>query len=397
MGSAPLAGLRVLELARILAGPWIGQTLADLGADVIKVESPSGDDTRRWGPPFVEYGDGGRDAAYFHSANRGKRCIIADFTTSEGQEEVRRLAATADVLIENFKVSGLRQYGLDFSSLSAINPRIIYCSITGFGQDGPLAQKPGYDFIVQGMSGMMDVTGDPEGEPQKIGVALADILTGLYGVIGIQAALLQRQGTGRGQHIDMALYDVMVGVLANQALNYLVSGNAPTRMGNKHPNIAPYEVFPAADGWVILAVGNDAQFTRLCTVLGIPEDPKFASNADRVMHRESLSGKITKMTQIRARDELLSAFAAAGVPAGPINTIAQAFKDPQIIHRGLVLDLETKDGNGTVPGVRTPIKFSEASLCLDMAAPRHPKSSGKRTSQIDWIALNHEKDAPKNG
>jgi len=372
---APLAGLKVVELARILAGPWAGQVLADLGAEVIKVESPEGDDTRRWGPPFVENSDGSHDAAYFHAANRGKRSIVIDFRTPEGQAEVRRLAADADVVIENFKVGSLIKYGLDYASLSAINPRLIYCSITGFGQDGPYAHRAGYDFIVQGMSGIMDLTGDPAGEPQKIGVAFADIFTGLYAVIAIQAALAMRTRTGRGQHIDMALLDTMTGVLANQAMNYLVSGTAPTRLGNAHPNIAPYAAFPTADGWFILAVGNDAQFRRFCAIAGLDDmagDPRFATNPARVANRDDLTARVTEATQRFRRDDLLARLEAEGVPAGSINTVAEAFADPQVIHRGMALSLTREDG-APVPGVRTPIRFSDADLVLDRPAPVLPK------------------------
>jgi crotonobetainyl-CoA:carnitine CoA-transferase CaiB-like acyl-CoA transferase len=371
--TAPLAGLKVIELARILAGPWIGQTLADLGAEVIKIESPAGDDTRRWGPPFIDNPDGSRDAAYFHATNRGKSSRVIDFTSPEGQAEVMALIAGADVLIENFKTGGLAKYGLDYASLAPRHPRLVYCSITGFGQDGPYADRAGYDFIIQGMAGIMDLTGDPAGPPQKIGVAFADIMTGLYGTIAIQAALAQRQRTGRGQQIDMALFDVMVGVLANQGLNYLVSGQSPTRLGNAHPNIAPYEAFPTSDGWLILAVGNDAQFARFCAVAGIDgvaADPRFASNADRVANRPALSALITAATTGWQRDELLKGCTAAGVPAGPINTVAQAFADPQIQHRGLALDL-TREGDGAqLPGIRTPIRFSDSDLALERPAPR---------------------------
>ena len=284
MAETALAGLKVVELARILAGPWIGQTLADLGAEVIKVESPEGDVTREWGPPWIDV-EGERSAAYFHACNRGKRSIVVDFSTAEGQETIRRLVAGADVLIENFKVGGLKKYGLDYESLAAINPRLVYCSVTGFGQDGPYASRAGYDFMIQGMSGIMDLTGAPDGEPQKIGVAFADIFTGVYGVVAIQAALLQRERTGRGQHIDMALLDTMTGVLANQAMNFLASGIAPKRLGNAHPNIAPYQTFAVADGHLIVAVGNDQQFSRFCKVLGLdelPADPHFATNRARV-------------------------------------------------------------------------------------------------------------------
>lgn len=375
MKPAPLAGLKVVEFARILAGPWAGQVLADLGAEVIKIESPEGDDTRRWGPPFVENADGSHDAAYFHAANRGKKSVVIDFRTPEGQAEVRRLAANADVVIENFKVGSLIKYGLDYASLSAINPRLVYCSITGFGQDGPYAHRAGYDFIVQGMSGIMDLTGDPAGEPQKIGVAFADIFTGLYAVIAIQAALAMRERTGRGQHIDMALLDTMTGVLANQAMNYLVSGVAPTRLGNAHPNIAPYAAFPTADGWFILAVGNDAQFRRFCAIAGLDgmaDDPRFATNPARVANRDELTARVTEATQRFRRDDLLARLEAEGVPAGPINTVAEAFADPQVIHRGMALSLTREDG-APAPGVRTPIRFSDADLVLDRPAPVLPK------------------------
>ena len=364
---APLAGLKVLELARILAGPWAGQVLADLGAEVTKVESPAGDDTRTWGPPFVDNPDGSRDAAYFHACNRGKASVTIDFATAEGQAEVRRLAAQSDVLIENFKVGGLAKYELDYASLSALNPRLIYCSITGFGQDGPYAHRPGYDYIVQGMSGMMDLTGEPDGAPQKIGVAMADIATGLYSVIAIQAALIQRARTGRGQHIDMALLDTMTGVLANQAANYFASGVTPPRVGNAHMNVSPYAVFPTADGWFILAVGNDAQFRRFCQVTGMAleeGDPRFATNAGRIEHREALFAAIERATKGFARDDLLMKLEAAGVPAGPINTVEQALNDPQVRARGMVVPGERIDG------LRTPIRFSDADLVLGRPAPR---------------------------
>ena len=363
---APLAGLKVLELARILAGPWAGQVLADLGAEVTKVESPAGDDTRTWGPPFVDNPDGSRDAAYFHACNRGKASVTIDFTTTEGQAEVRRLAAQSDVLIENFKVGGISKYGLDYASLSALNPRLIYCSITGFGQDGPYAHRPGYDYIVQGMSGMMDLTGEPDGQPQKIGVAMADIATGLYSVIAIEAALIQRERTGRGQHIDMALLDTMTGVLANQAANYFASGVTPPRVGNAHMNVSPYAVFPTADGWFILAVGNDAQFRRFCQVTGMAleeGDPRFATNAGRIEHRDALFAAIERATRGFARDDLLMKLEAAGVPAGPINTVEQALNDPQVRARGMVVPGQRIDG------LRTPIRFSDADLVLGRPAP----------------------------
>ncbi|GAA0673517.1 crotonobetainyl-CoA:carnitine CoA-transferase CaiB-like acyl-CoA transferase [Sphingomonas insulae] len=361
----PLAGLRVLELARILAGPWAGQVLADLGATVTKIESPAGDDTRTWGPPFVTYDDGTQDAAYFHACNRGKTSHVIDFTTAEGQATVRALAAESDVLIENFKVGGLAKYGLDYGTLSALNPALVYCSITGFGQDGPYAARAGYDFIVQGMSGMMDLTGEPNGAPQKIGVAMADMTTGLYAVIAIQAALAMRARTGRGQHIDMALLDTMTGVLANQAANYFASGITPPRVGNAHLNVCPYAVFETADGWFILAVGNDSQFRRFCAIVGMDaEDPRYATNALRLEHRAPLFDAITVATKRFDRDDLLARLETAGVPAGPINTVEQALTDPQIVARGMVLD------TAPIKGLRTPIRFSDADLATGRPAPR---------------------------
>lgn len=375
MSDAPLKGLKVLELARILAGPWIGQTLADLGAEVIKVESPAGDDTRKWGPPFVMGADGEQqDAAYFHACNRGKKSVVIDFATSEGQAKIRKLARESDVLIENFKVGGLAKYGLDYASIHELNPRLIYCSVTGFGQTGPYAHRAGYDYIIQGMSGIMDLTGDPEGEPQKIGVAFADIFTGLYGVVAIQAALAQREHTDKGQHIDMSLFDSMVGVLGNQAMNYLVSGVAPKRMGNIHPNIAPYQVFPVSDGHLIIAVGNDGQFQRFCAALELEDlalNTDYSTNAARVVNREALALAIsTKTTQI-TRDELLSILESAGVPAGPINTLEDVFSDPQIIARNMKIEVGSNGSEGgKMPGIRTPITFSESKLCLETSAPK---------------------------
>ncbi|MEM5585767.1 CaiB/BaiF CoA-transferase family protein [Roseibium sp. AS2] len=381
--SAPLEGIKVVELARILAGPWTGQTLADLGADVIKVESPQGDDTRGWGPPFVSDEDGNdRDAAYFHACNRGKRSITVDFRTEEGQDIVRRLVGQADILVENFKVGGLAKYGLDYDSLRQVNPKLIYCSITGFGQEGPYAHRAGYDFMIQGMGGIMDLTGEPDGSPQKIGVAFADIFTGLYGVVGVLAALRRRDQTGEGEWVDMALLDAQVGVLANQALNYFVSGKAPKRLGNAHPNIVPYQVFPAKDGHLIIAVGNDGQFRRLCAVLGLPEladVPKFATNAARVAARSELVPHLCAETETRTRDDLLQALELEGVPAGPINSVEDVFDDAQVRHRGMKVDLPaTGVANGSVASVRTPIRFANAELVLDRAAP----ALGEHTAEI---------------
>ncbi|MQT13114.1 CaiB/BaiF CoA transferase family protein [Segnochrobactrum spirostomi] len=358
---APLAGIRVVELARILAGPWAGQLLADLGAEVIKIERPgAGDDTRSWGPPFVAAADGGHlGAAYFHSCNRGKKSVAIDFESAEGQAAVKALVRDADVVIENFKVGGLKKYGLDHAALAAINPRLITCSITGFGQDGPYAARAGYDFMIQAMGGIMDLTGDPDGEPQKIGVAFADVFTGVYAVVGILAALRRRETTGRGGHVDIALMDTQVSVLANQAMNYLASGKAPRRMGNAHPNIVPYQVFPASDGHLVVAVGNDGQFARFCTVLGRAElalEADFLTNEGRVKNRARLVPILAALTAEHTRDGLLARLEAVGVPAGPINTVADVFADAQVVHRGLKRDLAAPTAAaGSIPSVGSPI------------------------------------------
>jgi len=380
----PLAGVRVLELARILAGPWAGQTLADLGADVVKVERPgAGDDTRTWGPPFVEAADGGHlSAGYYHSCNRGKRSVAADFVTPEGQAIVRRLAAQADVLIENFKVGGLKKYGLDYDSLREVNPRLVYCSITGFGQTGPYAPLAGYDFIIQGMGGIMDLTGEADGEPQKPGVAYADIFTGVYSVVGILAALRQRDATGFGCHLDMALFDTQVAVLANQALNYLVSGTVPKRMGNAHPNIVPYGVFPVSDGHVIVAVGNDGQFAKFVRVLGRPElaaDPRFRTNTDRVKNRAVLAPLLTDLLMTRRRDELLAALGPEAVPAGPINSVADVFADPHVKARRMRVGLDAPAARGgAIPAVRSPLLLDGAPLVADRPSP----AVGEHTDEV---------------
>ncbi|WP_421785251.1 CaiB/BaiF CoA transferase family protein [Hyphobacterium sp.] len=362
--SAPLAGLKVLELARVLAGPFAGQTLADLGADVIKVEAPAGDDTRRWGPPWVDHA-GERAAAYYHACNRGKRSIVADFRTEEGRSLVKRLAARSDVLIENFKHGGLAKYGLDYESLKAINPKLVYCSITGFGHTGPYADYAGYDFIVQGMAGLMDLTGEADGAPQKVGIAIADLLTGLYAVIAVQAALTQSSRSGQGQHIDLSLMDCLTGVLTNQAMNYLVTGDPPRRIGPAHPNIVPYQAFPVSDGYLIIAVGNDGQFQRLVELLDLEtgRNPKFATNAGRVQNRRELVPSIAAATRRWTRDDLLQACEKHTIPAGPINNLAEVFNDPQVIAR------ELKILAGGIPGVRTPISFSHGQLVLDRPAP----------------------------
>ncbi len=361
----PLAGLRVLELARILAGPWAGQILADLGASVVKVEGPEGDDTRRWGPPWIER-EGERAAAYFHATNRGKRSMVADFATGEGRALVRRLAAGADVVIENFKVGGLDKYGLGYDALSALNPRLVWASVTGFGQDGPYAARAGYDSIVQGMSGLMSYTGEPSGEPMKVGVAVVDLFTGVYAAVGLLAALRERDRTGRGQRVDMALLDTGVAMAANQAMNYLASGVPPGRLGNQHPNIVPYQVFPCADGHAIVAVGNDAQHRRLCALIGAPDlaEPPYDSNPGRLAHRAALVPAIAARTAAMAKADLLAACEAAGVPAGPINDMGEVFADPQVAARGMRIEAEG------VPGVRAPLRFSESPLALGRASPR---------------------------
>jgi crotonobetainyl-CoA:carnitine CoA-transferase CaiB-like acyl-CoA transferase len=382
---APLAGIRVVELARILAGPWAGQVLADLGADVVKVESPAGDDTRQWGPPFVDYADGGRDAAYFHACNRGKRSVVADFATAQGRELARGLCSDADIVIENFKVGGLVRFGLDYASLAAANPRLIYCSVTGFGQDGPYAARPGYDFVVQAMGGIMDLTGEAGGAPQKPGVAYADLFTGLYAVIAIQAALRERDRSGQGCQIDVALLDTQVAVLANQALNCLVSGTAPGRMGNAHPNLVPYQVFTVADGELVIAVGSDAQFRRLVELLGLSalaDDPRARTNAQRVQHRAAVVALIQGAVLAWTRADLAAALTRAGIPAGPINTVAEVFEDPQVKARGLRIDLDLP-GGGRVPGVRLPIRMPGVDHHATFAAPRLGAHNPARRDAVD--------------
>ncbi len=370
----PLAGLRILELARILAGPWVGQLLADLGADVVKVESPSGDDTRQWGPPFVEGKDGENlSAAYFHACNRGKRSIVADFGVAGDLAMVKRLAAHADVVVENFKVGGLAKYGLDAASLRAAHPRLIYASITGFGQTGPYAERAGYDFMIQGMAGAMSITGEADGLPQKAGYATADIFTGMYTSVAILAALRQRDATGVGATIDCALFEAQTAVLGNQALNYLTSGKVPTRMGNAHPNIVPYAVFPASDGHIILATGNDRQFKDAMMAIGAPEiaaDPAYASNQERIARREEISAKIAAVTVTLPRDVMLARFEAAKVPAGPINTIADVFDDPQAIERGIKVELAAPHAKGgVIPTVRGPIVMDGKPLVAERPSP----------------------------
>ena len=380
----PLAGLRVLELARILAGPWAGQLLADLGADVIKVERKgAGDDTRGWGPPFVEGADGKHiGSAYFHATNRGKRSIEMDFESDEGRRIVRKLAARSDVLIENFKVGGLAKFGLDYKSLAPECPRLIYCSVTGFGQDGPYAKRAGYDLMAQGMGGIMDLTGMAGGEPTRIGIPVSDIFTGVYSVVGILAALAQREKTGKGCYVDAALVDSTVGVLSNQAMNYLVSGNVPKRIGNAHANIVPYQVFPVADGHIIVATGNDNQYVKFCNVIGgaeLAQNPAYKDNVGRLKHREELIGKLSALTSRMKRDELLGKLEAQQVPAGPINDLEQVFNDPQVAHRGMKLALKSKAAKaGTIPGVRTPIVIDGWRAASERPSPL----LGEHTAEI---------------
>lgn len=392
-----LAGLRVLDLSRVLAGPWAGQLLADLGADVVKVERPGlGDDTRAWGPPWLADTDGNPtgESAYYLSANRNKRSVTIDLGSSEGQRLVRQLAGKADVVLENFKVGGLEQYGLDYVSLKAINPRLVYCSITGFGRTGPYASRAGYDFLIQGMGGLMSLTGRADGTegagPLKVGVALTDIMTGLYATVAVLAALKHREQCGEGQHIDLALLDVQIASLANQAANYLVGGVVPRRMGNAHPNIVPYQDFPTADGYVIVAVGNDSQFASLCKMLGKPEwfrDERFATNPQRVKHRKELITLIHSMTVLRTTDEWVAAMEAAGVPCGPINSLDRMFSDPHVQSRGTRINMPhplAKD----VPLVANPIRLSKSPVQYRHAPPM----LGQHTEEVlsDWLAATAE-------
>ncbi|MCF8149985.1 MAG: CoA transferase [Burkholderiaceae bacterium] len=377
-----LSGLRVLDLSRVLAGPWASQLLGDFGADVIKVERPGaagkgGDDTRGWGPPWLADGAGAptADAAYFLCTNRNKRSLTLDITQAAGQEIIRQLAVESDVLVENFKLGGLAAYGLDYPSLAKLNPRLVYCSITGFGQDGPYAARAGYDFLIQGMGGLMSITGRADGEegagPQKVGVALTDILTGLYATVAIQAALAHRDKTGEGQHIDLALLDVQVACLANQAMNYLVSGTAPRRMGNGHPNIVPYQDFPTADGDMILAIGNDGQFARFCDIAGHADwarDERFATNAARVRNRLELLPLLRQATVMKTTAEWIALLEKSAVPCGPINDLAGVFADPQVRHRGLRVDMPHAAG-GSAPQVGNPIRFSATPVDYRHAPP----------------------------
>ncbi|MGB3472427.1 MAG: CaiB/BaiF CoA-transferase family protein [Erythrobacter sp.] len=368
--NSPLAGLKVLELARVLAGPWAGQVLADLGADVIKVESPEGDGTRQWGPPWVtRTGPDGverQEAAYYHACNRGKRSIIADFGKEADLRRVKALAADADVVIENFKTGGLAKFGLDYASLEPDNTGLVYCSITGFGQTGPRAHEAGYDFVIQGMSGFMSVTGEPAGDPVKMGVSVSDLAAGLWAANGIQAALLMRARTGTGQHLDMSLLDCSVALLANQATYHFTTGENPPRMGNTHAQMAPYGVYPVKGGHVILAPANDRLFAKLLEVLGLQalaEDPRFSGNAARVANAAALDALIAAATSQWDKHDLLNACHSAGVPAGPINQLDEVFADPQVLARGMRIEL------GGMPGVRSPFVFSDSELALDTPSP----------------------------
>ncbi|GHE22753.1 CaiB/BaiF CoA transferase family protein [Halomonas urumqiensis] len=375
--SGPLEGITVLDMSRVLAGPWAGQLLADLGARVIKIEHPKrGDDTRGWGPPWLGQGDSPQEhdlervAAYYLCANRGKQSLAVDIASEQGQALIRQLAEGADIVLENFKVGGLARYGLDYPSLHKLNPRLIGCSITGFGQDGPYAHRAGYDFMIQAMGGLMSLTGEPDGMPMKTGVAITDVMTGLYATVGVLAALQERARTGLGQHIDVALLDVQVATLANQALNTLVSGASPQRHGNAHPNIVPYQAFACADGHLVLTVGNDAQFARFASLLGHPEwaeDPAYATNAARVGNREALVPMIQSRLLNRQRDEWLADLEARGIPAGPINSLAEVFEDPQVCHRKMQRTLTS--GGRDVPQVANPLRFDGESATSDVAPP----------------------------
>lgn len=376
--AGPLSHIKVLDLSRILAGPWSGQVLADLGADVVKVERPTvGDDTRSWGPPFLKDAAGNetRESGYYLSANRGKRSVTVDLNTAEGQQIVRALAAESDILLENYKVGTLARFGLDYASLKAVNPGLIYCSVTGFGQDGPKADNAAYDFMIQAMGGLMSVTGErddlPGGGPQKVGVPIVDLMTGMYTSVAVLAALARRAETGLGDCIDIGMLDVMVGSVANQGMNYLVSGKTPKRNGNKHPNIQPQDVFACADGHIVLVVGNDGQFARFCEVAGKPEwmaDARFASNGARVRNRDELLPLMVALFREKPMAEWAALLDEAGVPCSPINTIPQVFEDEQVKHRGMLMHLPHPTA-GTVPQIRSPMRFSEAQLAFDRAPP----------------------------
>ncbi|NGM85786.1 CoA transferase [Parapusillimonas sp. SGNA-6] len=400
---APLTGIRVLDLTRVLAGPWCTQNLADLGAEVIKIERPgSGDDTRGWGPPYIKDAQGNdtTEAAYYASANRNKKSVALDIASEQGAHLVRELAKQSDILVENFKVGGLRKYGLDYDSIKAINPALIYCSITGFGQTGPYASRAGYDFMIQGMGGLMSITGErddlPGGGPQKAGVAVADLMTGMYSTVGILAALHERSRSGLGQHIDMALLDCQVAMLANQNLNYMTTGVAPKRAGNAHQNLVPYQVFAAADGHLIVAVGNDSQFRAYCGVIGrpgLPDDVRFKTNSNRVIHRDILVPMLVEAMKVQSRDHWLEALERVGVPAGPINNIDQVYQDPQVQARGMMQRLP-HTAAGEAPVGASPLKFSDSPVSYRHAAPL----LGEHTQQVlrERLGLSDEEIAKLN-
>nr|WP_297401414.1 CaiB/BaiF CoA-transferase family protein [uncultured Marinobacter sp.] len=403
--SGSLSHLRVLDLSRVLAGPWAGQILGDLGAEVIKIERPgTGDDTRSWGPPYLRAADGSVElSAYFLAANRNKQSLAIDIAHPEGQALIRKLVAESDVVLENFKVGGLKRYGLDYDSLKRINPRLIYCSITGFGQDGPYANRPGYDFLIQAMGGLMSITGQPDGEPgagpMKVGVALTDIMTGLYATIGVLAALSHRDRTGEGQYVEAALLDVQVACLANQAMNYLTTGTAPVRMGNAHPNIVPYQDFPTADGNMVLTIGNDQQFARLCDVLGHPEwavDECYATNRARVANRRELIPKLRQATVMRSTREWVEILERAGVPCGPVNTLDQVFDDPQVRARGMKQTV-THPELGEVPTVGNPIKLKLTPVAYRTAPPLLGEQSVQILQQVAGLSPNDIEDLKERG
>ncbi len=379
--AGPLKNIRVLDLSRVLAGPWASQILADMGAEVIKVEKPgAGDDTRAWGPPYLKDAAGREtsESAYYLSTNRGKRSIAVDIHVPEGQTIIKKLAVDADIVLENFKVGGLKKYGLDYEGLSVVNPALIYCSITGFGQDGPRAEEAGYDFMIQGMGGLMSITGTPETGPLKTGVAVSDLTTGMYSVIAILGALFHREKTGQGQFIDMALLDVQASWLANQGMNYLIGGFQPKLRGNAHPNIVPYQDFETSDGHIIIAVGNNRQFEKLCGILGMPElFENYPTNRVRVEKRDQLIPALAKAVKTKPKGHWLEKLDEAKIPSGPINGLAETFADPQIVHRGLVKNLKHPLG-GTVPQVASPIKYSKTGL--DYKTP--PPTLGQHTDEI---------------
>ena len=402
----PLSHVRVLDLSRIMAGPWAGQILADLGADVIKVERPgAGDDTRTWGPPFLKDRDGTetKDAGYYLAVNRGKRSITLDLDKPEGQAIVRELARRADIVLENFKVGTLARFGLDYDSLLEVNPRLIYCSITGFGQTGPKRDHAAYDFMIQAMGGLMSVTGEPDGvpggKPQKVGVPITDIMTGMYGVIAVLAALARRSETGRGDYIDIGMLDVQVSFLANQAMNYLISGKPPRRTGNAHPNIQPQDVFAASDGHLVLVVGNDGQFAKCAEAMGRPElgtDPRFARNSGRVVNRAELTAIIAGILAGKPLAHWLAVFEAAGVPAGPINTVPMVFEDAQVKHRGMLIEVAHPVA-GHVPQVASPMRFREAAISYDRPPPLLGEHTREVLAEIGWAAAEpHDDDKNSN-